>query len=437
MNTWQPYELPSLVNRIPESYAKVEITPETCCRDRKRWDKSNKNFWNIYEYIITAIRLIGIFLTKQASRLKWITLQTTNSFSVKAYTLVKIGVNSSPMVEKHIHKSHGKFRNGHSYLEWCILGFKEYLHTLMFRWRHWRLTATPSGNVHIRRTGIMEYQSGLDHSHSMVSVMLFSLNLLFCYCMHLFRLRCFTVSLKDMLCWLIALNLIWLYICWHKYVRIPLCDEYKHFEYKHYPYQVSLTLTLSLSLSLYSLLLLERIRIWSGLELPSQLGIVRNLFLYSLSLFDRFRLWSSLELPSQLGIVRNLSLYSLLLLERLRLWSSLELPSQLGIVRNLSQYSLLFFERFRLWSSLELPSQLGIVRNPSLYSLLLFERFRLWSSRELPSQLGIVRNLSLYSLLLLKRFRLWSSLELPSQLGIVRILYSLSLSLSLSLSPLI
>ena len=156
-----------LANRIPESYAKVEITPEICLRDRKRWDKSNKNFWNTHEYILTAIRLIGIFLTKQARRLKWITLQTTNSCSVKVYTLVKIGANSCPMVEKHIHKSHGKFRNGHSYLEWRILGFKEYLHTLMFRWRHWRLTATPSGNVYIRRTGIMEYQSGLDHSHSM------------------------------------------------------------------------------------------------------------------------------------------------------------------------------------------------------------------------------------------------------------------------------
>ena len=37
----------------------------------------------------------------------------------------------------------------------------------MFRWRHWRLTAISSGNVYIKRTGILEYQSGLDHSHSM------------------------------------------------------------------------------------------------------------------------------------------------------------------------------------------------------------------------------------------------------------------------------
>ena len=164
VNPWQPYELPSLANRIPESYAKVEITPETCHRDRKRWDKSNDNFWNAYEYVITAICIIGTFLTKQVSRLKWIILQTTNSSSAKVYTLAKIGTNSCPMVEKRIHKSHGKFRNGHSYLEWRILGFRKYLHMLMFRWRRWRLTATPSGNVYIRRTGIMESQSGPNQS---------------------------------------------------------------------------------------------------------------------------------------------------------------------------------------------------------------------------------------------------------------------------------
>ena len=76
VNTWQPHELPSLANRIPESYAKVEITPETCHRDRNSWDKSNDNFWNAYRYVITAICIIGIFLTKQVSRLKRIILQT-------------------------------------------------------------------------------------------------------------------------------------------------------------------------------------------------------------------------------------------------------------------------------------------------------------------------------------------------------------------------
>ena len=99
VNTWQPYELPSLANRIPELDEKVKITPETCRRDRKRCDKSYKNFWNTYEYIITAIRLMGVFLTKQASGLKWITLQTTNSCSIKEYTLVKIGANSCPWLK--------------------------------------------------------------------------------------------------------------------------------------------------------------------------------------------------------------------------------------------------------------------------------------------------------------------------------------------------
>ena len=164
VNPWQPYKLPSLANRIPESYAKVEITPETCHRDRKRWDKSNDNFWNAYEYVLTAICIIGMFLTKQVSRLKWIILQMTNSSSAKVYTLAKIGANSCPMVEKRIHKSPGKCRTGHSYLIWLILGFRKYLHMLMFRWRRWRLTATPSGNVYIRRTGITEYQSGPNQS---------------------------------------------------------------------------------------------------------------------------------------------------------------------------------------------------------------------------------------------------------------------------------
>ena len=48
VNTWQPYELPTLANRIPELDEKAKITPETCRRDRKRCDKSYKNFWNIY-----------------------------------------------------------------------------------------------------------------------------------------------------------------------------------------------------------------------------------------------------------------------------------------------------------------------------------------------------------------------------------------------------
>ena len=244
VNTWQPVELPSLASGIPKSYAKDKITPETCQMGRTRWDKSNGNFWNAYEYVITAICIIGIFLTKQVSRLKLVILQTTTSGSAKLYTMAKIGANSCPMVEKRIHKFHGIFRNAHSYLKGRILRISKYLHTLMFRWRRWRALTTPSGMGYIRRTAIMESlranqgkacanntgwlntytiqymesQSGSNHSHSMVSVMLLPLNLLFCGHMHLFMLRCLTVSLKDMLCWLITLNLIWLYICWHEYV---------------------------------------------------------------------------------------------------------------------------------------------------------------------------------------------------------------------------
>ena len=70
VNTWQPHELPSLANRIPESYAKVEITPETCHRDRKCWDKSNDNFWNAYEYVITAICIIGIFFNEVGQQVR-------------------------------------------------------------------------------------------------------------------------------------------------------------------------------------------------------------------------------------------------------------------------------------------------------------------------------------------------------------------------------
>ena len=128
VNTWQPCELPTLANRIPKLNEKVKIAPETCRKNRKRCDKSYKNFWNTYEYIITVIHFMGVFLMKQASGFKYLTLQTTNSCSFKEYTLVKIGANSCPMVKKPLHKSYYKFRNGHSYLEWRILGFKEYLH---------------------------------------------------------------------------------------------------------------------------------------------------------------------------------------------------------------------------------------------------------------------------------------------------------------------
>ena len=142
--------------------------------------------------------------------------------------MVKIGADSCPMVEKRNHKIQGIFRNAHSYLKGRIIGIGKYLHTLVLGWRRWKLLATPPGRGYKRRTETVECQSGSNHSHSMVSVMFLLLNLLFCFCMHSFRLRCLTVLLMDMLCWFIALNLIWLYICWHKYVRLPLCDNSKN-----------------------------------------------------------------------------------------------------------------------------------------------------------------------------------------------------------------
>ena len=228
VNTWQPVELPTIASGINKSYAKGKMTPKTCQMGRKRCDKSNGNFWNTYGYVITSICMICIYLTKQVSRLKLVNLQTTTSDLAKLYTMAKIGANSCPMVEKRNHKIHGIFRNAHSYLKGHIIRIGKYLHTLIFGWRSWKPLATPPGRGYKRRTGTVECQSGSNHSHSMVSVMFLPLNLLFCCYMHLFRLRCLTVSLKDMLCWLIALNLIWLYICWHKYVRLPLCDKSKN-----------------------------------------------------------------------------------------------------------------------------------------------------------------------------------------------------------------
>ena len=89
------------------------------------------------------------------------------------------------------------------------MGFDRYLHTRILSWRNQRPLATPPPPprmVYIRRTGIMECQSGSNHSHSMVSVMSLLLNLLFCFSMHLFRLGHLTVCLIDMLCGIIALK---------------------------------------------------------------------------------------------------------------------------------------------------------------------------------------------------------------------------------------
>ena len=112
----------------------------------------------------------------------------------------------------------------------------------------------PPGMGYIRRTGIVECQSGSIHSHSMVSVMFLLLDLLFCFCMQLFRLGHLTVCLVDMLCGIIALKLIWLYNGWHKYVPLPLYQISTRRKSTDHSCHISLTLVssflLSLSLSL-------------------------------------------------------------------------------------------------------------------------------------------------------------------------------------------
>ena len=59
----------------------------------------------------------------------------------------------------------------------------------------------------------------------MVSVMSLLLNLLFLFCMHLFRLRYLTVCLINMRFGFVALNLIWLYDYWHIYIRLPTYEN--------------------------------------------------------------------------------------------------------------------------------------------------------------------------------------------------------------------
>ena len=48
VNTWQPSELPMVASHIPELINKVKINPEICCKNRKQYDKSYKNFWYIH-----------------------------------------------------------------------------------------------------------------------------------------------------------------------------------------------------------------------------------------------------------------------------------------------------------------------------------------------------------------------------------------------------
>ena len=208
----------------------------------------------MYAYVKMYICMICIYLTEQVNRLKLVRLRTRASDSAKIYTIDKFGTKLSPMARKRNHNFHNILWNAYSYLKRCIMGFDRYLHTGILGWRNQKPLETPPpplpGIGYIRRTGIVECQSGSIHSHSMVSVMFLLLNLLFCFCMQLFRLGHLTVCLVDMLCGIIALKLIWLYNGWHKYVPLPLYQISTCRKSTDRSCHISLTLVSSFLLSL-------------------------------------------------------------------------------------------------------------------------------------------------------------------------------------------
>ena len=196
------------------------------------------------------ICMIYMYLTKQVNRLKLVRMQTRTSGLAKLYTIDKFGAESCPMVRKQIHKFHNILWNAYSYLKGCIMEFGKYLHTVILGWRSRRPLAIPPGMGYIRRTGIVECQSGSNHSHPMVSVMFLLLNLLSCFSMHLFRLGYLTVCLINMLYGFIALNLIWLYNGWHINMRLPPYENSRNGKSTDPSCHISLTLVSSFSLSL-------------------------------------------------------------------------------------------------------------------------------------------------------------------------------------------
>ena len=139
------------------------------------------------------ICMIYMYLMKQVNRLKLVRLQTKTSDLAKLYAIDKFGAESCQMVRKQNHKFHNILWNAYSYLKGRIMEFGKYLCTVTLGWRSRRPLATTPGMGYIRRTGIVGCQSGSNHSHPMVSVMSLLLNLLFCFCMHLFRLGYLTV----------------------------------------------------------------------------------------------------------------------------------------------------------------------------------------------------------------------------------------------------
>ena len=250
VNKWQPVELPTSTSGSVKLYAKVKMAPETCQVVKKHYDKSNGNFWYIYGYVKMYVCMIYMYLTKQVNRLILVGLQTKTSDLAKLYTMDKIGAESCQMVKNCIHKFHNRFWNAYSYLKRRMMEFGKYLHTVILGRRSRRPLATPPGMGYIRRTESVGCQSGSYHSHPMVSVMPLFLNLLFLFCMHLFRLGYLTVCLINMLYGFVALNSIWLYNCWHIYMQLPTYENSRDGKSTDPSCHVSLTLASSLSLSL-------------------------------------------------------------------------------------------------------------------------------------------------------------------------------------------
>ena len=143
VNKWQPVELPTITSGFNILYAKGKMAPKTCQMGRKRYDKSNGNFWDTHGYVKMSICMIYIYLTKQVNRLKLVNLQTTTSDLAKLYTMDKFGAESCPMVKKRYHKIHSILWNAHSYLKGRIMEIGKYLHTIILGWRSRKPLATP------------------------------------------------------------------------------------------------------------------------------------------------------------------------------------------------------------------------------------------------------------------------------------------------------
>ena len=128
----------------------------------------------------------------------------------------------------------------------------------------------------------------------MVSVMSLLLNLLFLFCMHLFRLRYLIVCLIYMLFGFVALNLIWLYDYWHIYIYGYLHMKIAKMENLRTPFDM-------FHLPLLYLLRFSSPSFSRSLSLPSSF-FISYLYLSFLLLPLRIPTLVSLVFPYQIGI---------------------------------------------------------------------------------------------------------------------------------------